>query len=182
MTAEYKAINPSSTVPALVDGDVNVFDSTAIAIYLVDKYSKDNSVYPTDVTLRAKINEKLFYVGNYLFPRIFQIFVGGYFRGETEISQLKMDEMMRGYSTIESFFDGHKYLSSDNITLADLYLWATMESTAQIIPIDAEKFPNFTRWLNLIREHPAYELNKKGADDHIAFYRQCVEKSLASQK
>ena len=36
LTPEYKAINPTSTVPALIDGDLKVFDSSAIAMYLVE--------------------------------------------------------------------------------------------------------------------------------------------------
>src|SRR5579872_3918882 len=34
---EYAAINPNSKVPALIDGDVVVFDSNAILLYLADK-------------------------------------------------------------------------------------------------------------------------------------------------
>src|SRR5688572_4301937 len=36
--AEYLEINPSGTVPALVDGDMSMFESAAICMYLADKY------------------------------------------------------------------------------------------------------------------------------------------------
>lgn len=49
-------------MPVLVDGDMNLFDSSAIAIYLVQKYAKDDSLYPKDPEKLAKVNEKLFYV------------------------------------------------------------------------------------------------------------------------
>lgn len=149
---------------------------------MVDKYAKDNALYPVDVKLRAKINERLFYVGNYIFPRIFQILVGGYFRGETEISQTQMDEMMRGYSTIEAFLENSNYLSGSTMTLADLYLWANMESFGLVIPIDKEKFPKFDRWLSRMREHPSTEMNKKCGEEHIAYFKQCVAKNLAAKQ
>src|SRR5215831_13644542 len=37
---DYLAINPNAKVPAIVDGDVTVFDSTAILIYLGEKTGK----------------------------------------------------------------------------------------------------------------------------------------------
>lgn len=71
-------MNPSSTVPVLVDGDVTIFDSQAIAMYLVEKYAKagQEGLYPKDdLIMRTKINERLFFIASYLFPRIFQISV-----------------------------------------------------------------------------------------------------------
>ena len=38
--AEYLAINPNGKVPAIVDGDVTVFDSNAILLYLAEKTGK----------------------------------------------------------------------------------------------------------------------------------------------
>ena len=35
--ARVLAINPNAKVPAIVDGDANVFDSNAILLYLADK-------------------------------------------------------------------------------------------------------------------------------------------------
>jgi len=36
-TAEFTAINPNAKVPAIVDGDTTVFDSSAILLYLAEK-------------------------------------------------------------------------------------------------------------------------------------------------
>lgn len=61
---EYLSINAAGTVPMLMDGDLKVFDSSAIAIYLVENYAKDDSLYPKDPVQRVKVNEKLFYVSS----------------------------------------------------------------------------------------------------------------------
>src|SRR5262249_58022683 len=39
-TPTYQAINPNGKVPAIVDGDVTVFDSNAILLYLAEKTGK----------------------------------------------------------------------------------------------------------------------------------------------
>lgn len=174
LTPEYIAINPTKTVPALVDGDLSIFDSSAISIHLVEKYAKDDSLYPKDLNLRAKVSERLFYVASYIFPRIYQILVPIFVRGATNATEVQLAEMLRGYGEIETFLTGRDYLASDTLTLPDLYLWAIMESMLPLIPIDAEKFPNFDRWLVTMRKDPSYEFNKKGADDHIAVYQNSI--------
>lgn len=179
---EYKAINPTSTVPALVDGDTKVFDSNAIAIYLVENYAKDDSLYPKDIKMRTKVNERLFYIASYMFPRGYQIFFPVFLGRETKISDQQIIECMRGYETIETFLDGNEYLAGSTMTLCDLSLWCLTESGSQLIPIDAKKFPNYTRWLKKMRELPSYEFNKEGADLHVGFYKMCLERNIAALK
>src|SRR5437016_5994882 len=38
--ADYLAINPNAKAPSIVDGDVTVFDSNAILLYLAEKTGK----------------------------------------------------------------------------------------------------------------------------------------------
>lgn len=51
------------------------FQSHAISIYLVQKYGKDDSLYPSDLTERTKVNERLFFESSFLFARLFEICV-----------------------------------------------------------------------------------------------------------
>jgi len=181
LTPEFKKINPTSTVPAFLDSDgTSVFDSSAISIYLVEKYAPGHSLYPSDLKLRTRINERLFYVASYIFPRMYQIFVPGYFGNENEVPKGKVDQIIRGYEEIESFLKENDYLAGNSVTLPDLFLWSNMLSLEQIIPIDNEKYPKFTAWLGRMNGLPTYALNKEGADGHIVFYRDCIAKRLAA--
>lgn len=180
MTESYKKINPTQKVPALQDGEVNIFDSNAIAIYLVDKYAKDDSLYPKDLVLRAKVNEKLFYIASSIFPRGYDIIISGMMKSATEIPKDKIDDMLRVYATIEHILKENSYFAGETLTLCDISLWCMMESGCQLLPIDEKRFPNFIKWLNKMREeNPFYELNKKGADEHISIYNQCVQMNIA---
>lgn len=80
MTEEFLRINPTGTVPALLDGDVALWDSHAIGIYLVTKYAKNDSLYPKDFIKRTRVNERLFFEVSYLFARLFEICVSFCFR------------------------------------------------------------------------------------------------------
>lgn len=144
----------------------------------MEKYANEDSLYPKDLMLRTKVNERLMYVATYIFPRLYQIFVPGYFGVEKKIPGSKVAQILRGYKTINTFLDGNDYLTGDTLTLADLFLWACMESLEKVIPIGEEKFPNFDQWLNRVRKLPSYEVNKEGGDVHVEFYEQCLDKPL----
>lgn len=71
MGEEFLKLNPQHTVPTLVDGDLVLWDSHAIMTYLVEKYGKPNdSLYPSDLKVRAKINQHLHFEGSTLFARL----------------------------------------------------------------------------------------------------------------
>src|SRR5262245_18862221 len=50
---DFLDVNPRAEVPALVDGDVSLYDSTVICEYLEDRYPEPR-LYPSDATTRAK--------------------------------------------------------------------------------------------------------------------------------
>ena len=51
---EFLALNPNAMVPVLVDGDVTLWESNAINIYLVEK-AGGSSLFPADPQIRADI-------------------------------------------------------------------------------------------------------------------------------
>merc|ERR1712123_63948 len=61
MKPEFLAINPQHTIPTMVDGDVVLNESRAIAAFLVSKYGKNSKLYPTDPVTRAKVDQRLYF-------------------------------------------------------------------------------------------------------------------------
>lgn len=55
---EFLAVNPNGRIPALVDGEVTVFESAAILQYLG---RKTGLFYPADETIRTRIDSWLFW-------------------------------------------------------------------------------------------------------------------------
>src|SRR6266853_892320 len=50
---DFVHVNPRAEVPALVDGDVSLYDSTVICEYLEDRYPQPR-IYPRDPAERAE--------------------------------------------------------------------------------------------------------------------------------
>lgn len=71
----FLQLNPQHTVPTLKDGDFAIWDSHAISAYLVDKYGKDDSLYPKDLQKRAVVDQRLHFDSGVVFPRLSAIVV-----------------------------------------------------------------------------------------------------------
>lgn len=54
----YIKLNPNASVPAMRDGDFELWESNAILMYAADKMNND-SAYPRDIRVRADINRWL---------------------------------------------------------------------------------------------------------------------------
>ncbi len=57
--AEFLAKNPLGQVPVLTDGEVILFDSNAILVYLAKNYAPESYWYPSDPLLAAQVQQFL---------------------------------------------------------------------------------------------------------------------------
>src|SRR5688572_13206408 len=67
--AEYAALNPNRKIPALVDGEVRIFESGAILVYLADKAGR---LLPREGAARYEVLSWLFWQMSGLGPAIGQ--------------------------------------------------------------------------------------------------------------
>ena len=58
---DFLALNPAGKVPVLVDGDLVITESSAIQLYLADKYSQAGFI-PETVEDRAKMYRWIFFL------------------------------------------------------------------------------------------------------------------------
>lgn len=79
-----------------------------------------------------------------------------------EIEQEKINQMNQGYEFVNKFLEGQQWVIGSNITLADLTLIATVTTMDIFVPIDSEKYPNISAWIQRAEELPYYEVNKTG--------------------
>ena len=120
----HPQMNPMHTVPTVNDNGVPLYDSHAIIIYLVQKYAKDDTLYPAkDLVKQANINALLHFESGVLFARLRWILEPVFYWGQTEVPQEKIDSVHKAYDLLEATLktSGTDYLVGGTITLADIF-------------------------------------------------------------
>ena len=77
---EYLAVNPNGRIPAMVDGDLVLFESMAINLYLARQYGGD--LYPRDVADEARAQQWSVWAISEIEPLQMQIVVQKFFTPE----------------------------------------------------------------------------------------------------
>jgi len=154
----YLDISPMGTVPAFVDGELTMTESTGICQYLTDKYG------PSELAMRPEEAE----YGNYLdwlyrsdatltFP---QTIVLRYSKLEPE--ERKLPQAVADYSqwylsrlkAVERALEGKDFLVGNRFTLADIAVtYALFLGTT--LGLDQRYKPNCKRYLAQMMERPA---------------------------
>lgn len=127
-TPEYLAVNPNGRIPALVDGDVRLFESMAINLYLAERYGKD--LYPSDLADRARTAQWSVWGISEIEPLQMQIIVQKFFTPEEKRNEKAIAGASKGLdrplAVLDAHLEGRDYLLGDRFTIADLNLAGVM--------------------------------------------------------
>jgi glutathione S-transferase len=181
---EFLALNPTHTVPTIVDhgnNDLVLWESRAIMIYLVEKYAPGNDIYPTDPTKRAQVNKWLFYDASVLIPtgRPYYrptIYCGAPLKPELEAP---LREKLAEFETTFKR-QNTKYIAGNTLTLADLAIVATISHISAVTQMDLSMYPTVLQWWDMLqKELPYYdEVNGQVLKD----FRNLIEAKMAAYK
>jgi len=172
LSEEYVKKNPQHTVPMLDDNGTFIWDSHAIAAYLVDKYAKSDELYPKDLAKRAIVNQRLFFDASVIYASIANVSRPFWINGVTEVPQEKLDAVHQGLKLLEAFLGNSPYLAGDSLTLADLSTGPTVSAVPAAVDIDPATYPKVTAWLDRLNKLPYYkEINEAPAQSYVAFLR-----------
>lgn len=139
-TPEFTKINPEQTVPVIVDGDFILNESRAICVYLVEKYGKNDSLYPKDLKTRAVINQRLYFDMGSLFKQYVDHYYAKWFSKEMNPENLK--KLEGSVAILDKFLEPTGFVAgTQSMTIADLVLFASV-STFEAVNFDFSPFPN----------------------------------------
>ncbi|KAL0023698.1 hypothetical protein WJX79_003791 [Trebouxia sp. C0005] len=161
----FLKINPNGRIPAIVDhdeGDLPVFESGAIMIYLADK-DPSSKFLPKDTRKRAEVISWLMFQMGGLGPMQGQ--ANHFVRYAPEKIEYGVkrytNETRRLYGVIEKHLsDGRDWLAAGQYTIADManFSWVFMHEWAGI---EVDDMPHLKAWMKRIEERPAVQ---KGLD------------------
>src|SRR5471032_468144 len=153
---EYLAINPNAKVPAIVDGDVTVFDSNAILLYLAEKSGK--FLPPKGDKARAELLSWLMFVASGVGPYSGQSVHFRHFApaGLDYAVNRYMYEAQRHYDILDNRLGTHRYMLGDRYTIVDMAVWGWARVVPFILGENAwSKMPNLKRLFDEISARPA---------------------------
>lgn len=159
---DYLTINPNAKVPALVDGDFNLWECTAIMQYLASKVA-DNDLYPSDAKVRADIMRwqswDQAHFGKAMGAMAWENFAKPAFKlGETDLAVVEqaVEEFHRYAPVLEQQLDTNQFVIGENITLADYSLAAIlMYAVPGKVPL--ESYSNIRSWYERVEQIPAWQ-------------------------
>ncbi|CAK9804617.1 Glutathione S-transferase 1 [Anthophora quadrimaculata] len=171
LSEEFIKINPLHMIPTLDDDGFILPDSHAIICYLVDKYAKDDSLYPKELQKRALVNHFLHLDSSTLFAIAKSVMKPILFLNEKTVPEEKMKAWKESFEQLNKILEGKKWLVGDSYTLADISCATTVSSSTVLINLD--EYPNVKAWLQRSeKELPGYkECNVEGNDKLSAMIR-----------
>jgi len=154
--AAYRAINPNGKTPALVDGDITVFDSNAILLYLADKTGK--YLPPNTAAARAAMYSWLMFVASGIGPFSGQAVHFKHYAPEPmpyAINRYDF-EAWRHWSIVDAQLARSRYMLGETYTLVDMAVWGWARAVPFVLGAEAwAKLPQVKRLLDEISARPA---------------------------
>lgn len=151
---DYLKVNPNGKVPAIVDGDVTVFDSNAILLYLAEKTGK----FLPRPEARGDLLSWLMFVATGIGPYSGQAVHFRHFAPEQiPYARKRYDyEAERHFKVLDDRLASNQFLVGGVYTIVDMDVWGWARMIPFVMGDDAwAKFPNLKRHVDEISARPA---------------------------
>ena len=160
-TPEYRALNPNAKAPTLVDGDVVLWESSAIMAYLCIKAGSD--LWPAhapmeqvDVLRWLSWNDSHWsrVVGPFYFEHVVKATFG---LGDPDREALvpAVKDLRALAAILDAHLAGRDHVACGRLTIADFQL-ASMATHWREAEMPLDGFPNIVRWLDGLMRIPAW--------------------------
>jgi GSH-dependent disulfide-bond oxidoreductase len=166
---DFVSLNPNAKVPAIVDGDTCVFDSSAILLYLAEKTGKFLS--SGGLKGRGELLSWMMFVASGVGPYAGQAVHFRHFapKGLDYAVDRYLFEARRHYGILDARLQARTYVLGDEYTIVDMAAWGWARAIPFVLG-DAgwEALPNLKRWFDSVSARPAAK-RAEGLKDKFAF-------------
>jgi len=157
-TPEFLKINPNGHVPTLQDGNLTLFESMAINMYLAMKYNK--GLWPASLEDQARCAQWSFWGMLETEAHLLSLLRNRLLLPENERNEAEAKEAIEGLQAplrvINDHLAGKANLLGDAFTLADLNV-AGVLNWALRTKVDLSAYPDLSRWLRACTSRPAFK-------------------------
>jgi glutathione S-transferase len=152
----YLAVNPNGRIPALVDGDLTLFESMAINLHLTKTYGGD--LYPSAGAAEALTWQWSVWGISEIEPLQMQIVVQKLFTPEEKrngrlIASVEK-QLARPLAVLDAALQDREWLVGERFSVADLNVSSVM-LVLKMIDVDYSRHANVQRWANACYVRPA---------------------------
>jgi glutathione S-transferase len=137
---EYLAINPMGKVPAIVDGDFQLWESGAILFYLAQKYGK----MPPSLEEQAKINQWILFGNATLGPGIF-------------VEASRERETPKLLTPLNQILEKQPFFLGDELSVVDVAVGSILAYIPMMLKLDLSEYPAVVDYIKRISERPAFQ-------------------------
>jgi glutathione S-transferase len=151
---DYSRINPKGAVPAIkLDNGQVLTEGPAIVQYIADQAPNSNLIPKAGTFERYKVQEWL----NFITSEIHKGF-SPLFRKNTpdDYKPIAQENLAEKFSYLEPHLAKNKYLTGDQFTVADAYLFVTV-NWANVLQLDLSRWPALQAFLKRVAERPAVQ-------------------------
>jgi glutathione S-transferase len=138
---EYLEINPVGKVPAIVDGDFQLWESGAILLYLAEKYGN----LPNSLEYKATLTQWVLFANATLGPGVF-------------VEANRDREMPRLMTALSSILANHPFLLGEEFTVADVAVGSLLAYIPIMLKeVDLSPYPAVLDYMKRLTERPAFQ-------------------------
>jgi glutathione S-transferase len=157
VSPDYAERHPFGKIPAFEHDGFRLFETDAIAAYVVD-LSHEKNLVPADARAHARMVQIMRIMDNYAYPRlVWGIFVEEIERGRAgQLNDAEFDSARRTLAVLDGLAED-PYLVGAHLTLADLWAFP-MLSYLRLAPTGQKllaDFPKITAWMETIGRRPS---------------------------
>ena len=160
-TPEYLAVNPNGRIPALQDGDVTLFESMAINLYLAKTYGGD--LYPNNPADEALVWQWSVWAMTEIEPPQMDIVIQKFFTPEEKRNAAVLaaaeKTLARPLKVLDDTLATRDWLVGDAFSIADLNVSGVM-LLLSMVKFDCSAYANVTRWAEACYARPSLERAK----------------------
>ncbi|MBL6688108.1 MAG: glutathione S-transferase family protein [Pseudomonadales bacterium] len=166
---EYLAVNPNGRIPAMVDGDLVLFESMAINLYLAKRYAAE--IMPTTYEAEARATQWSIWGISEIEPLQMQIVIQQFFTPKDlrdgEVINKATLALQRPLLVLNQVLENSPYLLGEDFTIADLNVAGVMDLLTSL-KFDFSDHPAVQQWLGRCQARPSYTQTKAMANSQGA--------------